>query len=284
VPLKADSDVDYNLWLGPAQDLPIYREKLHYDWHWVWNTGNGEMGNWGVHVLDDLRNNVLLDAVSWPKKIVAGGGRVTWKDAGETPNVHFVYFDTGSIPVVVGLSNLREGPDGKNSPKVPGPHSGYVAYCEGGRLEGQRGRAVAYDDKGKEIRKFSGDSGRNHQQNFLDAVRARDTRMLNTDVEVGHRSSGWCDLANIAVRVGSPFTGAAAQKVSDPQGVWSALLEETKQHLSKHQIEIASSDIMLSPVLEFDSEKEKFLGDHSVEANRLLKREYRAPFVVPETV
>jgi len=74
-PLPIPASLDYNLWLGPAQDVPIYRENLQYDWHWVWNTGSGEMGNWGVHVLDDLRNNVFLDRVTLPKRIFGGGGR-----------------------------------------------------------------------------------------------------------------------------------------------------------------------------------------------------------------
>jgi hypothetical protein len=68
-PLPIPDHVSYDIWLGPAQDLPIYRDKLQYDWHWVWNTGSGEMGNWGVHVLDDLRNNVFLDKVTLPRRM-----------------------------------------------------------------------------------------------------------------------------------------------------------------------------------------------------------------------
>ncbi|HSI33189.1 MAG TPA: Gfo/Idh/MocA family oxidoreductase, partial [Tepidisphaeraceae bacterium] len=104
-PLKPPADVNYDLWLGPAQDQPIFRKKFHYDWHWVWNTGAGEMGNWGVHILDDIRN-VLGDQYSLPKRILSAGGRVAWDDAGESPNVHTVYFDTGGIPVIFSLSNL----------------------------------------------------------------------------------------------------------------------------------------------------------------------------------
>jgi hypothetical protein len=117
------------------------------------------MGNWGVHVLDDLRNNVFLDKVTLPKRILGGGGRVVWDDAGETPNVHFVYFDTGSIPVVIGLTNITAAPDSKSNPKHPGPGSGYIAYCEGGRFEGQRGRAQAFDRDGKLIKEFKGSGG-----------------------------------------------------------------------------------------------------------------------------
>ena len=87
-----------------------------------------------------------------PKRVFSGGDRVDWNDTGETPNVHFVYFDTGSIPVVIGLTNLAEFPKSNKSPSCPGSTSGYIAYCQGGRLEGQRGGAVAFDSQGKQIK------------------------------------------------------------------------------------------------------------------------------------
>jgi predicted dehydrogenase len=280
-PLTIDPNVDYDLWLGPAQKRPIMREKLQYDWHWDWNTGSGEMGNWGVHVLDDLRNNVFLDKVTLPKRIFGGGGRVAWNDAGETPNVHFVYFDTGSIPVVIGLSNLPAAPGGNRSPSRPGPDSGYVAYCEGGRLEGQRGRAVAFDKDGKEIRKFSGNSGgKLHQENFIACVREGSPAKLNTDVLVGHHSTGWCNLANIAYQTGQTFTTDAAKQIQEE--IWSGLVDEMQQHLKAHGVELTAEQIKLSPILEIDVAQERFVGPHAAAANGLLKREYRLPFVVPE--
>ncbi|MDG2122383.1 MAG: Gfo/Idh/MocA family oxidoreductase, partial [Verrucomicrobiales bacterium] len=77
-PLTPPEDVDYDLWLGPAKDQPIYRERFHYDWHWNFNTGNGELGNWGPHLLDDLRNVVFRDKIALPKRVIAGGGRLGW--------------------------------------------------------------------------------------------------------------------------------------------------------------------------------------------------------------
>jgi len=271
------------LWLGPAQEKPIYREKLHYDWHWDWNTGSGEMGNWGVHVLDDLRNNIFEDKVTLPKRIFGGGGRVAWNDAGETPNVHFVYFDTGSIPVVIGLSNLPASPKGSKPPKPPGPNSGYVAYCEGGRFEGQRSNAVAFDKDGKQIKKFKGGGGNGlHHQNFIDAVRKGDSSILNTDVEVGHYSTGWCNLANIAYRTGTAYDTQRAHTLDNKE--WQGLLEEMKQHLAAHSLDINDCGMKLGPMLTVDAEKEVFIGEGAQQANQLLKREYRSPFVVPEII
>ncbi len=281
-PLPIPEGLDFDLWLGPAQEKPIYRDKLQYDWHWDWNTGSGEMGNWGVHVLDDLRNNIFLDKVSLPKRILGGGGRVVWNDAGETPNVHFAYFDTGSIPVVIGLTNLPAGPDSKKSPECPGPGSGYVAWCEGGRFEGQRGRAAAYDNQGKVVKEFRGDSGAGHQKNFLDAVRSRDESLLRSNLKVGHDSTGWCNMANIAFRAGRPYQAADVRQVTTGADMWQELLESMGEHLAAYGLKLENEAIKLSPMLELDVSAERFVGDHADTANGFLKREYRKPYVVPE--
>ena len=77
---------------------------------------------------------ISATTLSLPKRIFGGGGRISWNDAGQSPNVHFAYFDTGSIPVVIALTNLAEKPGAKKSPKQPGPNSGYIVYCEGSWL------------------------------------------------------------------------------------------------------------------------------------------------------
>jgi len=108
--------------------------------------------------------------------------------------------------------------------------------------------------------------------------------MLNTDVEVGHLSTGWCNLANIAFRAGKTFSHAAAKEVDNDRGVWSGLLGETEKHLGAHGINIASTQIKLSPMLHVDAAKEVFVGDHAAGANELLKRQYRKGYVDPEFV
>ncbi len=279
-PLQISDKVNYDLWLGPAQDEPIFRDNLQYDWHWDWNTGSGEMGNWGVHVLDDVRNVIFQDAVSLPKRILGGGGRVAWNDAGETPNVHFVYFDTGIAPVVIGLSNLTAGPDQKGSPKVPGPGSGYVGYFEGGRIEGQRGGAVAMDSDGKVIQRFKGNSGMGlHQQNFIDAVRSRDRKQLNTEVEVGHHSTGWCNLANIAFREGGKFSHETLMSID--LDIWQNLMKEMHEHLLAHKIRPDDAALKVSTMLTIDPTTGRFTGN-SESANQWLKREYRKGYEVPD--
>ncbi len=278
-PLEIEKDVAYDLWLGPAQDLPIFREKLHYDWHWDWNTGSGEMGNWGVHVLDDLRNNVFRDSVALPKRVFGGGGRIALDDAGQTPNVHFCYFDTGSIPVVIGLSNLPAEPGANKSPAHPGPSSGYIAYCEGGRYEGQRGRGAAFDSSGKKIKEFKGGGDVKHQANFIEAVRKQDRSILNAEVAVGNDSTGWCNLANVAFRAGNAFTYEAASAVDLDE--WQTLIGEMDEHVKAHKLSLDSDAIRLSPMLQLDPETEQFVGEHAGAANPLLTRQYRKGYEVP---
>lgn len=281
-PLEVDKDkVAYDLWLGPAADRPIFRKNLHYDWHWDWNTGSGEMGNWGVHVLDDVRNNVFQDKVALPKQVMAGGGRVAWDDAGDTPNVHFAYFDTGMAPVVIGLSNLPSEVGGSKTPKHPGPNSGYVVYCEGGRLEGQRGNGRAFDKEGKEIKKFGSTSGDvRHQQNFIQAVRDEDPTQLNANVKVGHDSTGWCNVANVAFQTGGAFSRDAAKQIDNE--LWTGVVADMDEHLKVHGLSLDHESIKLSPMLEMDPESEVFIGEHKDLGNKFLKRTYRKGYEVPE--
>lgn len=280
-PLEIPAGVDYDLWLGPAQNQPIKRDELHYDWHWDWNTGSGEMGNWGVHLLDDVRNNIFLDKVKMPKRIFGGGGRIAWDDAGQTPNVHFTYFDTGTIPVLIGLSNLPGEPGTRKPAKHIGPKSGYVALCEGGSYFGERGKGVAMDKDGKVIRKFKGNSGGVvHMSNFCAAVIANDPTMLNAGVEVGNDSTGWCNMANIAFRAGAQMTAAQARAVKDPQ--WQKLMDEMEAHLGVYSKKVSDKEIKMSPMLELADDGSKFVGQGAEAANSLLKREYRKGFEVPE--
>ena len=287
-PLPIDPEVDYDLWLGPAQEEPIYRDALHYDWHWDWNTGSGEIGNWGVHVLDDVRNVVFRDSVDLPTRVLATGGRVWWDDAGDTPNVHYCYFDTGAIPTLIALSNLPKAPDKKGnwSSKadrvVGGPSSGYAVKCDGGTYLGGRGFGAAYDPAGKKIRSFKGgDMTTLHFRNFIDAVRSRDNPSLNAEIENGHHSTGWCNLANVGYRVAAELSASADLSDSDADA-WPLILREMSKQLAPFDIEDAA--IRTSPLLTHDPATERFTGDHADVANQFLKREYRKGYVVPEVV
>ncbi len=290
-PLEPPKTVDYNLWVGPAEDQPLYRDKFHYDWHWDWNTGAGEMGNWGVHIVDDVRNNIFRDEIAFPQRVVAAGGRFAWHDAANTPNIHFAILDTGTIPVVIGLSNIAADADHKVQPSCPGPGSGYIAYCEGGRLEGQRGNAKFFDTDGKVIKEIRGSEGMGvHQQNFIDAIRNNSPGSLNAPVEVGHHSSAWCNFANYAYRVGEKVAHDSADNRPDKVNGFQVgvdlpankMLEELNKLVAVHEPSFANRGLRVGPLLEFDSTSEIFTGEHADAANKLLRTPGRDKFVVPE--
>ena len=281
-PLAKDPNVDWDLWLGPAADVPVFRNSWHYDWHWDWNTGSGEMGNWGVHVLDDVRNVVFQDSVQVPRRILGGGGRVAWNDAGQSPNVHVVAFDTGSIPVVIGLSNLPDQPEGKKSPNMPGPGTGYVVYCQAGRLEGQRGSARAYDKDGKLIKEFKGNGGGGHQANFIEAVRNRKPESLNAEVQVGHDSTGWCNFANICFRAGDHKDLREKVESARTHPGWEQLIEKMIEHLGANGVDPSDPSIAMSHWMDLDPKTGRFVGQYADQGNALLKRQYRSGYEVPQ--
>lgn len=284
-PLTIPKSVDFDLWSGPAEVQDIYRPELHYDWHWDWNTGSGEMGNWGVHLVDDVRNNIFQDKVAFPKSVTGVGGRYVWDDAGNTPNLQFALLDTGSIPVLIGVCNVNAAPDASRPPNVPGYGSGYVAYCEGGRFEGKRGEATAYDSDGKVIRQFDGGGG-NHQQNFIDCIRNNSPAQLITPVEMGHQSTAWCNLANVATRFTAEqdsVSGEASYAFADDLPVAEELRLGTEL-LQEYGLGEEAQRFQFGPVLHFDGGSQQFAGDNASVANKYLRRKYRSEFAVPEVV
>ncbi|HCN30690.1 MAG TPA: dehydrogenase [Verrucomicrobiales bacterium] len=286
-PITPPATVDYNLWLGPAQDEPIYRPKFHYDWHWVWNTGNGELGNWGPHIIDDLRNIVFRDKISLPKRVLAGGGRYGWDDAGETPNTHFLYIDTGTIPVVMDIHNM---------PRQKGMKAGdvylrrrtsafLVIECEGGYYAGGRGGGSAHDPEGKVIQRFKGDGGGQHAENFIKAMRSRNKTDLNAEIEQIHYSSAWCHLGNLSWRLGKDGDLDMAKAQLADFEPWQHVIEDLPAHLAANEVTLKPGDLRVGKLLEIDAANETFTGDSATpEALAMLKREYRKGFEVPDKV
>jgi predicted dehydrogenase len=282
-PQPVPANIDYNLWAGPAPMSPVMRQQFHYDWHWQWSWGDGEMANWGIHYLDDVRH--LLGTHSVPTKIQAAGNRFAWNDNGETPNMHLALATLDEIPVVIDVRNL---PDplrkGGNSGAVylKSRGSNYI-QCEGASLRLSRGGGGAYDRDNKRIHKYTGDGGASHTANFIEAVRTRRTQDLAAEIEVGHLSTVICHQANIAWRVGQT---AAVDQVrqamkSHPDALHT--LTDMLEQLSGNNVDLAQSPFVLGPELTYDPLKEQFTGSNAAEANALLRCDYRAPFVIGDT-
>jgi predicted dehydrogenase len=274
--------IDYDLWCGPAPLEPLRRYRLHYDWHWVWSTGNGDLGNQGIHEMDLARWGLGVNQLS--DEVLSIGGRFGYHDDGETANTQMVMHQYESAPLIFEVRGLPEKTGAKVLPKFRGASVGAVIHCEHGDLVISANGAVALDAQGKEIQKFQDKSDHRllHRTNFIEAIRQRDHKLLNADILEGHISSALCHTGNISYRLG--------QKVSPPeiaeriQG--DAAAEETygrlQEHLAANDISLDRNHATLGQWLRMDPRTERFPGQ--AEANALLTRPYRRGFAVPRWV
>lgn len=280
-PQKIPASVDYHLWTGPADLKPLMRENLHYDWHWVWNTGNGDMANIGVHQIDDCR--FLADLHGSPKSVISFGERWGYDDDGETPNTHVALFEY-DIPLIIEIRGLPMSTEINAMDHVKGVRMGNIIMCENGYFAGGRGGGWAYDLEGKKVKQFPGDGGGLHPANFIEAVRKRDRTVLHSEVEEGHYSAVVCHMANISYMIGSHSNFDAVKGAVQHNEQAVARAESMQEHLQKNAIDAQAFPVKLGAKLNFNIEKEEFEGDLACEANMFLSRNYREPFVVPDNI
>ncbi len=269
---KVPEGVDYNLWSGPAPMSPITRRNFHYDWHWFWSTGNGDLGNSDVHRADLVRFGLGVKKLS--RAVMCYGGRFGYEDSAETPNTQVVVHDFGDVTFVQEVRGL----------KTPRFHrSGGAVFCGSEGYVGMAGGASAmFDPDGKLVRKFAGPSD-DHFGQFIEAVRSRNRNELNAEILGGHLSAGLCHLGNISFRLARQ---AAAKEIvaqlesrklhDDCQDTF----ERTCDHLAQNGVDLKKSQLRLGPWLRFDPAKERFIDNPA--ANAHLTRAYREPFVVPK--
>ncbi|MFK7819629.1 MAG: Gfo/Idh/MocA family protein [Planctomycetaceae bacterium] len=197
-PAKVPDHVDYELWQGPAPRLPFVNNRLHYNWHWVWHYGNGELGNNGIHSIDLSRWGLNVD---YPTRVTSSGGRHWFNDSQETPDTHLVSFEFegGKQIMWEGLSCNRHGIDGESF--------GVSFHGDKGSLTMDSWGYTLLDKKDKELKKVSGKAADLvHIANFIQAVRKDDPSLLASEIEEGHKSTLLCHLGNIAHRTGHSLT------------------------------------------------------------------------------
>lgn len=193
-PATVPPHIDYELWQGPAPRVPFTSNRLHYNWHWNWHFGNGELGNNGVHSIDLCRWGLGVD---YPTRVISAGGRFVFDDDQETADTHVVSFEFPGERQIIWecLSCNRYGMDGTGFGATFHGEKGTVRLSEWG--------FALFDDKGKELQRSDGADGMTaHAQNFVDAIRAGNPSMLNSEIEEGHKSTLLCHLGNIALRTG----------------------------------------------------------------------------------
>ena len=239
--------VDYDLWTGPAPLKPFTRNRFHYNWHWIWDTGNGDLGNQAVHQIDAARWGL---GVALPTRVSAVGGHFMFDDDQETPNtVNCVFeFDQPDgrrkmmeVEVRHWITNNEAGIRGGLFHRDN--TIGNIFYGSNGYLAAGSEDAFSYESWVGRDRKPGprGRSDNDHFANFITCVRSRKPEELRAPIEEGHISCALVHLANASYR--------------------------------------------LRRAIHFDPATEQAVGDE--EANRLLSgqdRGYRAPFIVPDEV
>ena len=285
-PYKIPSHIDYDLWCGPSQKVDLYRPRLHYDWHWDFNTGNGDMGNQGIHQMDVARWFLGTDHLS-PRVISIGGrlGYEDYRDAGNTPNTQIAYHDYPAAPLIFetrGMPSSKAAQTGNwrgQTDNYRGSEIGVLVQCEKGYvLVHTYSSATAFDNDGETIKTWEG--GGSHFANFIDAVRSRKPEDLNANALEGHLSSGLCHTGAISHQVGQQLTAKEIAGTLEDYPLLAEPFDRMVEHLRANEVAVDRPTITLGPWLEMDPKTETFTN-HS-DANSFLAREYRQSFVVPE--
>jgi hypothetical protein len=291
---KPPATMDYDLWCGPA---PLKMPKrnnpndkfgpVHYNWHWIWDTGNGDLGNQGAHEMDKARWG--LAKTTMPKSAFSLGGRFGYTDDGETANTQLCVFDYADAKLIFEVRGL--------------PTKDYKGAMVGNIWVGTEGYVVcpnylggiAYDKAGKEVTRFGwgkdakgkdafvGDD-QHHFDNFVKAVRSRKVEDLNCDIHEGHLSASLCHLANISYRLGTetPLADAAAPFTDKPVKEFA---EGTIAHLKANEVDVSATKCRFGPSFDVDAKIEKLLHRDKAladKANAMLFREYRKGFELKE--
>jgi predicted dehydrogenase len=278
-PQPIPPSIDYDLWCGPAPKEPLMRKKLHYDWHWVWPTGNGDLGNQGIHEMDVAR--WVLGEQSLSSKILSIGGRLGYEDDGTTPNTLIVYHHYERAPLLFEVRGLPYKTGSTKMNDYLGATIGIITDCEDGTLViPDYVSARVLDKQGQEIKKFSGASS--HFANFIEAVRSRKHTDLKADILEGHLSSALCHTANISYKLGQQRSGEQIREAAQGNKDLSEMLGRMEEHLAANDVDLQKSIATLGRSLNMDPFTERFIDPP--EANQHLTREYREPFVVPESV
>jgi len=285
-PTPVPPTVDYDLWAGPTPMGPVLRKNFHYEWHWFWGTGNGEMGNNGIHVIDICRWMMGIDTP--PKRTLSLGGRIAFNDSGETANTQLALFEGGVAPLVCEIRNVKPGKDASIG-KFRGASGGIVVDFENGYFAGDMTGGAFFDRSGKKVREIKDgrkaqEIERDHVANFIAAVRSRKPADLKAEATVGHISASYCHMANLSHRLGA---AATLEQIGDAVRDRPELADagqRCRDYLAAAGVSFNAGPAILGQWVQYDAQAEKFTGPTAEKAAALDKPQGRAPFVFPTLV
>lgn len=270
-------NLDWKMWKGPAV-IDEYHGNYHpYNWHWFWETGNGDLNNQGTHQLDVARW-AIDDDQTHPVRATAIGGRFQWDDQGETPNTMFSMAEYPNGQMV--FFNVRNVNYKDYQRQVYNEY-----YLEDGSVITGEGsykilRPGAKSPENLKLEKGHVTPGGNWKS-FVAAVRANDPNMANGNALDAHYGCVLGHLMNNSYRLGNevPFTADAGQfgDNEDAQYHFNQLHEVMRDGVGVPE----SAKYTVGPMLEFDPKTERHTGDHADQANALLKDPDNPEFQIP---
>ena len=271
-PATPPNELDFDLWCGPAVKADYHENLVHYNWHWFWEYGNGDIGNQGAHEMHAALH-AIPDA-TLPRRVVSVGGRFGYVDQGWTANTQVAIFDYGDTQLIFEVRGLE-------TDKYNGQGIGNTYHFEDGIVAGG-----SFYPKGggkpEPVVKVEPDriSGGGNFGEFINAMRTRDKELLDWNIETAHYSSALCHLANISYRLGKRVTFAGISDPFQDNEPANETFNRMTAHLKDNGLNIERSSYRLGRAMEFDPVTERFIGDE--QANTLLTRAPRPPFVVPD--
>lgn len=281
-PQPIPATVNYDLWLGPAPMAPMLRKKLHYDWHWQWPYGCGDLGNQGVHQMDIAR--WFLGEAQLAARVLSVGGRLGYIDDGQTPNTLLTVHDYKNAPLIFEVRGLPTKTGSTVMDKYLGASIGVIVECEGGRvIVPSYTSAQATDKAGKILMDWKDATGApNHESNFIAAVRSRKQGEIHAPIAEGVVSSALCHVSNISYRVGKTQSPGAILEQIKGNAAMNEAYGRMAENLAANDVNLEKTPVTLGAALTVDTAANRFIGNDAADA--LLTREYRKPFVVPNRV
>jgi predicted dehydrogenase len=272
------AELNWDIWKGPAV-IEQYHGNFHpYNWHWFWETGNGDLNNQGTHQLDVARW-AIDDDQTHPIRTMSIGNRFTWDDQGETPNTMFSFaeYPNGQM-VFFNVRNVN--------------YKGYKTqvfneyYLEDGSVITGEGRYQILRPGASKPESLKIADGKvtpgGNWKSFIAAVRAADPAMANGNALDAHYGCVLGHLMNNSYRLGEPvpFHSEAAKSFenADAQTHFLKLHELMRDGVG---IEENSVNYQLGKLLTFDAATERFTGEHADAANALLKDPDNSGFEIP---
>lgn len=287
-PQVVPDHIDYDLWTGPAWLTPPTRNgnkgPVHYDWHWFWNYGGGDITNQGIHQMDVAR--WFLGEPGLPPTVMSFGGRFGYQDDAETPNTLVSVFGYEKAPLIFEVRGLPMRAGMRAMDSFMGTNVGVVIQCEGGHVTiGSNGGAIVYDNDKKRLQQFAKNTLGEHRPNFVKAVQTR--KVIYGVADECHYSTVLCHLGNVSYMVGAEKSNAELAEAIKSDTYTKDSFDRMLDHLKANNVDPNSAQTVVGPLLKVDGRREVFAGNDPViekvaNKNPLMKREGRGAFRVPQ--